>query len=456
MANTVNGILTTYGSVVEVELTYFFVITASGYAPNAQSSSYFILGKPDQWPDDNNPPIPTQDQANIKKTFKHMFAAKLLTSSNMAPVIPRIDWTSGTTYTPYTDYDDMFTLDSNGIITKNFYVRNRYDQIFKCLGNNRGGTSTVEPVLQAGTTDASQTLYLSDGYKWIYITTIDKGLKKSFFDNNWMPLSVGVITPNPLLPSGLGSINAINVTNSGNGYSDGIITTVVNVTGDGSGAAAYANVTNGMVSDVIVTNTGNNYTYATVTISPQAGYAGNNATANAIISPIGGNATDSVSELGCNHIMLSVEVDGNEGGNIPTDVSFRQVGVLVNPVLTDGTVPTGSVYNTSDLATVSFGLGTFTTGETVYQGTDVNNPNFTATVCSFDSGNNVVSLINTVGTYNLGGALYGATSVTSRVLLQYTPTGFSVGSGYMMYFENRQPIQRSPNGNEQLRLVLRF
>ena len=138
MANTVNGILTTYGSVVEVELTYFFVITASGYAPNAQSSSYFILGKPDQWPDDNNPPIPTQDQANIKKTFKHMFAAKLLTSSNMAPVIPRIDWTSGTTYTPYTDYDDMFTLDSNGIITKNFYVRNRYDQIFKCLGNNRG------------------------------------------------------------------------------------------------------------------------------------------------------------------------------------------------------------------------------------------------------------------------------------------------------------------------------
>ena len=154
--------------------------------------------------------------------------------------------------------------------------------------------------------------------------------------------------------------------------------------------------------------------------------------------------------------MLSVEVDGNEGGNIPTDVSFRQVGVLVNPVLTDGTVPTGSVYNTSDLATVSFGLGTFTTGETVYQGTDVNNPNFTATVCSFDSGNNVVSLINTVGTYNLGGALYGATSVTSRVLLQYTPTGFSVGSGYMMYFENRQPIQRSPNGNEQLRLVLRF
>ena len=211
-----------------------------------------------------------------------------------------------------------------------------------------------------------------------------------------------------------------------------------------------------MVQDVIVTNTGNNYTYSTVTISPQGGYAGNNATANAIISPIGGHGLDPVSELGCNHIMLSVELDGNENGNVPTNVSFRQVGLVVNPLLTDGTVPTGSVYNTSDLATVSFGLGAFTSGETVYQGSSLSNANFTATVCSFDQGNNVVSLINTVGTYALGSALYGVSSGTTRVLLQYIPTAFSVGSGYAMYYENRQPVQRDPNGNEQLRLVLKF
>ena len=456
MANTVNGLLTTYGSVVEVELTYFFAITAAGFTPNAQSTSYFFIGKPDAWPDDANPPSPTQDQSYVKKTYKHMFAAKLITSSNLSPVVPRIDWTSGTTYTPYTDYDDMFTVDTYGIITKPFYVRNRYDQIFKCLWNNNGSASTVEPILQAGSTDPTQTLYLSDGYKWIYVTTIDKGLKKSFFDNQWMPLAVGIVTPNPLVPAGLGTINAINVTNKGSGYSNGILTTAVTINGDGSGATAYANVYNNMVQDVIVTNTGNNYTYSTVTISPQGGYAGNNATANAIISPIGGHGLDPVSELGCNHIMLSVELDGNENGNVPTNVSFRQVGLVVNPLLTDGTVPTGSVYNTSDLATVSFGLGAFTSGETVYQGSSLSNANFTATVCSFDQGNNVVSLINTVGTYALGSALYGVSSGTTRVLLQYIPTAFSVGSGYAMYYENRQPVQRDPNGNEQLRLVLKF
>ena len=456
MANTVNGILTTYGSVVEVELTYFFAITASGFAPNSQSSSYFVIGKTDQWPDDLNPPVPSQSQAEIKKAFKNMFAAKLITSSNMSPVVPRIDWTSGTTYDEYHDYDDMFTLNSNGILSKKFYVRNRYDQVFKCLYNKNGAASTVEPVLQAGTTDSSQTLYLSDGYKWIYVTTIDKGLKKSFFDNNWMPIAVGTITPNALLPAQFGSINAINVTNTGNGYTDGPQTTTVAINGDGQYATAYANVTNGIVQDVIVTNSGNNYTYATVSITPNEGYSGSGATANASISPIGGHATDPVSELGCNHLMLSVEIDGNEGGNVPTDVSYRQLGVVVNPVLTDATVPTGSVYNTSDVATVSFGLGTFQSGETVFQGTSLATAQFTATVCSFDSTNNIISLINTQGSYNLGGSITGSTSGASRVLLTYVPTVFSIGSVYVMYFENRQPVQRSPNGNEQLRLVLRF
>ena len=122
-----------------------------------------------------------------------------------------------------------------------------------------------------------------------------------------MPLAVGTITPNPLVPAGLGTINAINVTNKGSGYSNGILTTAVTINGDGQGATAYANVYNNMVQDVIVTNTGNNYTYSTVTISPQGGYAGNNATANAIISPIGGHGFDPVGELGCNHVMVGLE-----------------------------------------------------------------------------------------------------------------------------------------------------
>jgi hypothetical protein len=456
MANTVNGLLTSYASVVEVELNYFFVITSSGFVPNTESTSYFFIGKPDAWDDDVNPPIPNQSQSYIKQTFNNMFAAKLITTNNMCPVIPRIDWTSDIVYSQYTDYDNMFTYDYNGIISKNFYVRNSYDQIFKCLFNNNESPSTVEPILQAGATDASQTLYLSDGYKWIYITTIDKGLKKNFFDANWMPLQIGNITPNTLLPAGFGSINAINVTNSGNGYSNGISTTVITIKGDGQGATAYANVYNNIVKDVIVTNTGNNYTYSTVSITPQLGYSGNSATANAIVSPIGGHASDPVSELGCNHIMLSIELDGTENGNISTNTSFRQIGILVNPSLNDGTVPSETSYNISDTAIVSIGLGGYQVGEIVYQGSSLDASTFSAKVASFDSANSTVSLINTNGSYVLNNTLIGSQSKTFRVLLNYFPTNFNVGSGYMMYFENRTPVQRSANSNEQFRLALRF
>jgi hypothetical protein len=94
--------------------------------------------------------------------------------------------------------------------------------------------------------------------------------------------------------------------------------------------------------------------------------------------------------------------------------------------------------------------------EILYQGATLATSSFTGTVCSFDSTNNVVSLINTEGSYSLSAPVYGNSSGTSRTLLNYSPTSFNVGSGYMMYIENRQPVQRSANGNEQHRLVLRF
>jgi len=448
--STVNGLLTSYGSLVQVELNYFFNNTNIG-------NSYLFLGKPDQFPDDNNPPIATQDQATIKQVYKHMFAAKLLTSSNLAAVVPRFDWTTGTVYYQYTDYDpNLLAYDTNGILVNQFYVRNNFDQIFKCLFNNNGAASTVQPVLSPGQTDPTQVLHLSDGYKWIYVTTIDKGLKQKFFDNSWMPITIGGNTPNPLVTAKLGSINAVNITNAGNNYSNGLTTTTISITGDGVGATAYANVSSNVISDIIVTNAGNNYTYASVSITTNPSYTGSGATANAIISPIGGHGYDPVSELGCNHIMLSLEYDGSENGVVPANTAFRQVGLIVDPVNTDGTLANTAIYNTGDTATVAFGTGNFVAGEQIYQGFTANSAYFTAIVSNFDTGNNIVSLINTTGTYAVGATLNGTTSGASRILLSYTPTYFSVGSGYLMYYENRKPIQRSPNDNQQIRLVLKF
>jgi hypothetical protein len=452
----VNGLLTPYSSIYEVEQYYFAPLSATSIV-TVQNALYAFVGKVDSWPDEESPPSPQQNQAYIKQTFKNMFGAKIVTSKNISPVIPRIDWTTDTVYDVYRDDVDMFTYDTAGIIQKRFYVRNSLDQIFKCLWNKNGAVSTVEPILSPGTTNAAVPLTLSDGYKWIYITTIEKGLKENFFDDNWMPIPVGGVTPNVLFDANYGSIDAINVIDGGSGFSDGTATTIVNISGDGDGnAAGYAVVTGNTVQDVVITDTGAGYTYATVSVQPQVGYSGNNVNAYAVISPIGGNSIDPLSELGCNHVIVTFELNDGENGAIPTDVQFRQVGLLVAPTLRDGTNPTAAAYNTAYQGYTSFGLGNFQSGEIVYQGLSLASATYTGIVSTFDEKNNIVSIINTVGTPSLGAPILGNTSGTSRVLLQYIKPDFVPGSGYMVYVENRTPIQRSANGNEQFRLVLRF
>lgn len=457
MANTVQSLLTTYASTTQVDLSYFFVVSGSGYTPNYTTSSYFFVGKVTPWNNDNEVPVPNQSESEIKETFKNAVFSKQLTSSNMCPVIPRIDWTSNSVYDYYDDKVNMLAVDSDKKLIKQFYVRNRYDQVFKCLWNNNRGASTVEPVLKTGNTEPSQTLYLSDGYKWIYVATIDKGLKKNFFDKNWMPLIPSLNGRSAALSAGLGTINAINVTNVGDGnYTDGSNSTVITITGDGTGASAYGVVSDGELQDVIVTNTGNNYSYSVATVSTPIGYRGNNATVSTIISPVGGHGTDPVAELGCNHIMVSIELIGTENDNIPSDFEFRQLGIIVNPELFDGSEPSQSSYNISDTVSLTLGSGIYDIGETVYQGSSLQTAKYKATVCSFDASKTILGVINTYGTYENGEPLLGSSSGTTRIMSQYTKSTFKVGSGYMIYYENRSPVQRSTNSNEQFRLVLSY
>lgn len=106
MANITKGLLTTYGSTSQVESNYFFVISGTGYVPRYTTSSYIFIGRVEPWINENDPDSPTQNQIVLKNTFKNIIAAKLLTSSNMCPVVRRIDWTANTVYQYYKDYEE--------------------------------------------------------------------------------------------------------------------------------------------------------------------------------------------------------------------------------------------------------------------------------------------------------------------------------------------------------------
>jgi len=453
---------------------------------------YCFLSRVDSWPIDpvtglEMPVLPTQDQQYIKNVYKNMFVAKQVTSSNITPVAKRIDWISGTVYDYYQDNVDMFATDVNGFLIKSFYIKNRYDQVFKCLWNAtsinypNGAPSTVEPFFQPGTYNTNNVYVGSDGYKWKYIYTIDIGSKVKFMDSDWIPVPVGTTTPNPLTTvAGIGSIDVINITNPGNGYDSVNSPVSIVITGDGSGAAASAvlsgSAPNQTVTDVTITNAGSNYSYADAyvvsakTLSGAGPSLGSGATAIAPVSPVAGHGFDPVSELGCNHVMYAIEFNGPEGyGNngveyVPTNIDYRQIGLLVNPLKLDNPSPSlanNAIYDLTTQITVSSGFGTgYISDEQVVQYNPLTPlstvPVFTGTVLSFNTSSNVLKVINTSGTPLKNATITGQTSKTSRTVLNSTTPQFVNFSGYIAYIENRTGVQRSLDGIEQFKFVLGY
>lgn len=426
---------------------------------------YAFLGQVTPWP--SFPPIPTEDQHYIKQTFKNIFVVKLIESSQICPVIQRFDWVANTTFDYYQDTVDMFATDQNGFLLLQFYVKNRYDQVFKCLWNNNGNPSTIEPFFQPGTYSTNNIFEGADGYKWKYMYTIDIGSKRTFMDATWMPIPVNTSnTPNPYLTNaGFGDVEVVNITNGGTGYDAVNSFILVSITGDGTGATGNVIVSNGSVTDVVVTNTGTNYTYANVAITA---YTSSNlqqiygpstgATAIAPISPIGGHGYDPVTELGCSRVMYTMEFNGSEGGVIPTNIEYYQVGLIANPmaISTFPNPANGAIYQTTTNLIVASGFGAFVSNEVITQSAANGQVYFTGTVLSFNTSTNVLYLINTVGTPVVNASVVGQFSGTVRTLLSSTTPDFILMSGQLAYIENRSGVQRSTDGIEQLRFVLSY
>lgn len=454
MAN--KNLLTYNAKVTQVEQDYFAPVASVSGSTIPVSTMYCFLSRVLPWTNENQPATPNQDQKSIKDIYKNIFVVKKVNASNISPVIQRIDWETGYVYDYYQDDVDMFELDLNGFLIREFYVRNKYDQVFKCLWNNNGGVTSDEPFFQPGSYGTNNIFTGTDGYKWKFMYTIDVGRKTKFMDITWMPVPVQKTAPDPNSGSaGWGDIEVINVVNTGSGYDPANSTLSIVITGDGTGANATAQVVNNEITDVLVVNQGSNYTYANVSV---VSALGSNATFIAPVSPIGGHGYDSVSELGCSRTMVTIEFNGSENGNIPIDIDYRQVGLIVNPTALS-TAPNpanGAIYKTTTDVVVAPGFGIYGLDETVYQGTSLETATFSGTVLSFDEASNVIKLINTTGTRTLNAPINGNSTQTSRTVLTVSTPDFVIYSGFLTYVENRSSVQRSVDGIEQFKFVLKY
>jgi len=430
---------------------------------------YAFIARVNSWDNENAPPTPTNTDQYFKEIHKNMIAIKKVNSNSISAVIERVDWQTGTFYSQYDQSIDMTELDVNGKLTHKFYVRNQYDQIFKCLWNGTSSTnttgvpSTEQPLIDFGVDSDSDIIVTPDGYKWRYLYTLDYADKINFFDDDWMPVPIRDhrknLTDNTI---GAGEISVINVYTSGNNFVDDIglnITSTISIVGDGEGATAAAVIANGAVSDIVVTTSGNNYTYATAILTANPSYTGTGAVLTVGISPIGGHGYDLLSELGCHVVMITAEYNATENGALPTDIDFRQVGLLANPMVRlNGTSSYANsyLYNLSTGIMVSPGVDIYSQDEIVYQGASLATATFFGTVLHFDTNTNVLFLINTVGEINKNEIIKGQTTNAVRLVINNTIDEYVKYSGEIIYVENRAKIQRSPSGLEQFRLAIKY
>ena len=526
----------------EVEKFYFSpTVTIPGIHEDDFLNLFVFLGKSHEF---NGTDVPESilSPNEVKKVFKDLIVLKKANLNDISPVIEKIDWKANTFYFAYNQGTNFGIKDSSNKIIKPFYVKNRYDQVFKCLWNgtnsansynitsiannsthytilHEGGTfdtdslitidttlpegyngtfkvvaskvgsanvicalnesfamsvessyasggrirnanlTSEEPILGTGRYTEDLIVKTDDDYKWKYLYTIDKASKIKFSDSSYMTVPIKNIEKYPYSSGiGWGSVDVINVVDGGIGYSNGTNTVNVLISGDGTGASAEAFVLNNTIQDITILNKGTDYTHANVSIIPASGYSGFGAEVEYSISPIGGHRFDLLQELYCSDIIVSVPFERSEGGKLPTNFSFNQVGIIYNPYLSSNTSSHSNssyISCTTDMIVTSLGVP-FMEGEVVYQGLSLEDSVFKANVLSFDSANNFLSLINTFGTPRQSFEIVGTESNASKIIQQIFPNTYVPNSGSLFYVENKVDIKRDALGSEQIRILINY
>lgn len=420
---------------------------------------YLFLGKSDAWSNslavttDSTAPTPLDTLVEENDARQNMMALKKVSASDVIHICPRHTWTSGTSYVAWDDADE-------DIFTKAFYIVTDEFKVYKCIKAG-SGASTVKP----SQTNVNPTAE-SDGYIWKYMFTVFTTDAAKFLTNNYMP--VKTIASDPGTPgdnqtkwdfqedskANAGKIYRYVVTNGGSGYSS---TPTVNVYGNGTGAAATAVVSGGVITAINVTGTsyGSGYTNAYVTITDGSG---SSATARAVLSPANGHGTDPVRELGGYYIGVAVRLEYSEGsGDFIIDNSFRQIGLIKNPKNYDGSAATATTR--SALRTLNLtGSSGLTVGDYITGGTS----GAIAFIDAYDTGtgalkyhqNDKTGYGNFQASENIAGHTGGSGTVASSGGL--VNAEIDRHSGNVVFLENRAPINRSASQIEEIKVIIEF
>ena len=448
----------------------------------ASTSYYLFVGRPQAWTattpygggTDVAPPTPLDNVDDEYMYFRDMLAAKRIATTDIQYAIPRHNWTTGTVYDYYRgDYGSQWSSTVTDIVktvnaginlwasTTLFYVLSSTNNVYKCMSNNGGVASTVEP---SGT--ASAETQTGDGYWWKYMYTLTTAQITDFLTADFMPVVTNATVSTAAVD---GAIRQYKVMRGGAGYTPGSY--AASVGGDGvlrGGVQATASITVGAGGDVTacaVNVAGSKYTFGTITMPAGAGSPSTDAIITPLIGPPGGHGYNAVDELGGFYIMTNTTISGTEGsGDFVVDQDFRRVGIVLNPYnYGTTTISTASTLNALKSMTFSGTPGSFLIDEVITGGTS----GAKGIVVAWDSTTKILKYIQTQWTgvsatlpYSevAFAALEVVTSASNATgtIASLTNPEIAYYTGKGIYVEDRAPISRATDQTENIKLIVEF
>ena len=465
------------------------------FSESAATTYYLFIGRSHSWATDTDgqgrsinegtdasPPTPNDDITSEFYNYDDMLGAKLLTSSDVSHVIPRRNWTTGTTYDMYEHNISSSNAANSGatnLFDSNFFVMNSSFAVYKVIENDGATASTVEP-----TSTSNSIFETSDGYRWKYMYSLTSSETLNFMSTDFIHVSTDSTVSAAAVD---GALDTILVVAGGSSFttSSGSTISAIPIRGDGTGGIASVTISSGAIATATVTTAGSGYTFAyirdaDIITATNAGGAGSGANLNVIIPPKGGHGSNAVKELGGFFVMLNKSLVGVEGtSDIGVGNDFRRIGLLRDPT-NFGTTTVASATTRRQIYAVKFASvsGTFTADEEINQAST----GAVGKVVEFDSTNLILYYYQTrfpdcgidsnanLTAFSGANAITGqssSASATPDTSNSNTVNGVEFSSGYanpelaydsgdIIYVEERSPITRASDQTENVKLIIEF
>ena len=176
------------------------------------SIMYLFISRIHPYADETVVPAQTDFVGDVDyNVWRDMIGLKKILPGGVSHGAKRHNWSNNVLYAQYDHTDTL-------LYSNNYFVLSSSNNVYKCLFNNGGANSTVQP---SGT--ATTILNTADGYRWKFLYSISTTATEAFVATNYIPVNTlsaddSSVQWDVQQAAVNGAIQVVDITTGGSGY----------------------------------------------------------------------------------------------------------------------------------------------------------------------------------------------------------------------------------------------